>query len=134
MRVLITGSRTWTDHDAIHTVLDAIAKEAFAAGDTEVVVVHGCASGADTLADLWVRRNAAQWPVRAERYPAQWKRYGKRAGMVRNARMVRLGADVCLAFIKDGSRGATSCADLAEDHSIRTERFIVRTDSPPDGA
>lgn len=130
MRVLITGSRTWRDADAIHAALDEILKASLQAGDTEIVVVHGCASGADTIADIWVRRRRHEWPVRAERYPALWKKYGRRAGWVRNHRMVRLGADVCLAFILDGSLGATQCADLAEGHGIRTERFVVRTAEP----
>lgn len=131
MRVLITGSRTWRDADAINTALDEIAKAAVAEGDSEIVVVHGCASGADTLADMWARRRNGQWSVRIERYPAQWKGpLGRRAGWVRNMRMVRLGADVCLAFVLNGSRGATSCADMAEEAGIRTVRYTVRSAEP----
>lgn len=127
MRVLVTGSRTWDDLNAIWTVLDEIAKQAFAAGDEEVVVVHGCANGADIIADKWVRNRRAVWPVQYERHPADWGRYGRRAGFLRNARMVDRGADVCVAFIRDGSRGATQCAELAEESGIRTERFVARS-------
>ena len=139
MRILVTGSRGWEDVDAIRTVLDEITKQAVAAGDEAVTVVHGCAKGADMIADEWAREKGRLWPIWAERHPADWKKYGRRAGFVRNQKMVNLGADVCVAFIKDGSRGATQCADLAEDHSIRTERFMVRTDAAvlpdvPDGA
>lgn len=126
MRVLVTGSRTWTDGVAIWTALDIVAKEAFAVGD-RLTLVHGaCPQGGDEIADRWYRDRVRQgWPVSVERHPAEWTRHGKRAGFLRNQEMTRAGADVCLAFIVAGSRGASMCADLAERAGITVRRFEV---------
>jgi hypothetical protein len=88
--------------------------------EADVTIVHGaCPKGADALVDLI----SSNFDWRIERYPANWSLYGNRAGYARNYQMVALGADLCLAFIKDQSRGSTMCAHLAEQAGIKTERF-----------
>jgi hypothetical protein len=39
--------------------------------------------------------------------------------------MVDSGIDRCVAFIREGSRGATMCADLADKRGIPTVRYIA---------
>lgn len=140
MRVLVTGSRSWGDIDAVHTALDALAQSAAQSGYSGLTVVHGGAKGADTTAGLWVvDRKRRGWRVTAEPHPvsgADWREHGNLAGHRRNARMVDLGADVCLAFINPcerekcrrprphGTHGTVQCAELAEAEGIRTERFV----------
>ncbi|MGH3525755.1 MAG: hypothetical protein ACRDQ6_00390 [Pseudonocardiaceae bacterium] len=86
-------------------------------------MVHGGARGADQLADEVARG----WGWTPEPHPADWARYGRSAGYRRNAAMVTLGADVCLAFILDGSRGASHTAQLAHTAGIPTRRYQRRT-------
>lgn len=121
-RVLVTGSRTWDDEGVIHDALSGLLFRHKA-----IVLVHGgCPRGADRIADQWAAyRNAGEWtPVLVERHPADWNGPAKRgAGFARNAEMVKLGADLCLAFIVDASRGATHTADLAEKAGIPTRRY-----------
>lgn len=83
----------------------------------ETVFIHGaCPKGLDKqVADL-----AEQWGVEAEAYPANWDAFGKSAGFKRNQQMVDHGADVCLAFIRNNSNGATHTANLAKAAGIRT--------------
>ena len=117
-RVLITGSRTWSTQDW-RVIFDALAEYNY----PPVTLVSGaCPRGADHIAE----RIAADLGWTIERHPADWKGgYGRAAGFVRNAEMVKLGADVCVAFIKDGSRGATHCADLAEKAGIPVKRYTA---------
>lgn len=130
VRILVTGSRDWSDTLA---VVDAIQHHA----TLNTVVVHGdCPTGADAIADDLATRIYGLTP---ERHPADWAKHGKRAGFVRNAEMVALGADVCLAFLspcaKPGchrgepghpSHGGAMTADLAEKAGIPTRRVMSR--------
>lgn len=130
MRILVTGSRSWDRPEPIWSILDILAKETAAIGD-ELTVVHGAcfptpneATGrmpeesADYLAELWCRRHDHPLDVTVERHPANWARCGKRAGFVRNQEMVRLGADLVLAFLRDESPGTTRCIELAEGEGL----------------
>lgn len=120
MRILVTGSRTWADYPR---VVAAIA-EAAGRANTTPVVIHGAARGADTLAATAARSLG----IEVEEHPANWEAHGRAAGILRNRLMVDLGADVCLAFIRDDSRGATHCAALAESRGIPTRRFTETTE------
>jgi hypothetical protein len=118
VRILVTGSRTWTDTWVIR---DALYESYLVSPPGDVItVVHGdCPRGADFIADEVARE--LEWIT--ERHPADWEQWGKAAGFMRNIEMVKAGADICLAFIRDNSRGATHCADAAERSGIPTRRY-----------
>ena len=111
MRVLVTGSRDWTDIDTIYKALWWLRNHS-----EEVIVVHGAAPGADTLADV-VAKKLGYIPVG---YVAQWQKHKLAAGPIRNQRMVDSGADVVLAFHKDlkKSKGTKDCVKKARKANI----------------
>lgn len=123
-RVLVTGSRDWDD---VTTIGAALEQALIDAGPRPVLVVHGaCPSGADWHADhyaRWLRGKGCSIDV--EKHPANWRINGKRAGFIRNQHMVNLGADLCLAFIRDGSRGTSHTAAAAEAEGIPVRRFTA---------
>lgn len=120
-RVLVTGSRNWTD---VPFMLERLNEAYYAAGDQPVVLVHGCAAGADTIAHRWATSlQHQQVPVEIEMHRADWTTNGKRAGVIRNAEMVAAGADLCLAFIREHSNGASHCARIAEKAGIETRIY-----------
>jgi YspA, cpYpsA-related SLOG family len=111
-RLIVTGSRTWTDTTAIERALAAI----LARHPEGVQLVHGaCPRGADAIAAAYAGRTPG---FTAEPHPADWQRYGRSAGHRRNAEMAALGADGCVAFIRAGSPGATGMVQLARAAGI----------------
>lgn len=113
-RILITGSRDWTDAKTIRGAL----KDAWhwMGNPRDAVVVHGeChLGGADRIAaEMW-----ASWGFPVEGHPAETGPTGHVLGPKRNAHMVSLGADVCLAFPLPSSRGTKNCMRLAREAGI----------------
>lgn len=129
-RILVTGSRDWDDPARLAFHLGLAVGAGLQEG-RPVVVVHGaCPRGADDMADRMARAHEG---IGVEPHPADWGQHGRAAGFRRNAEMVQLGADVCLAFIRNGSRGASHCADLAEKAGIPVRRVLAEDDGPPPG-
>ena len=75
--ILVSGSR---DFHSKALVLD-VMRQSFRAGDC---LIHGCARGVDS----WAEEAARSAGVPVSRRPADWDRYGKRAGMLRNTAML----------------------------------------------
>jgi len=93
MKVIIAGSRTCSDHESIIVSI----KEA----DIDITeVVCGEASGADKLGKEWAEKNSI--PVKS--FPADWNKYGKSAGPIRNKEMAKY-ADSLIAIWDGSSRG-----------------------------
>lgn len=130
MRSLVTGSRNWRDRAMVFDALAAMITRAGILppvdGLEDVTLVHGdCPTGADAMADAIGIEWQSRYGLNIERHPADWETYGKRAGFVRNAEMVNLGAGVCLAFIANGSRGASMTADLADRAGVPVFRYLA---------
>jgi len=101
IRLLVCGSRHWTDREAIRAEL---VRQALPPGS---VVIHGAARGADTLAGEVAR----EMGLAVEEYPADWSQ-GKKAGPLRNERMVReCRPDRAVGFTTDlqASVGTRDC-------------------------
>lgn len=129
MRVLLTGSRDWVDQFLIDLALDSAYVEwRKTATDTDTfIVVHGNAAGADALGRQWaVNMKGIDHRVDHESHPAQWEKYGKAAGHKRNAEMVDLGADKCIAFPLGKSPGTRGCMRLAKAAQIPVKQYQPR--------
>lgn len=104
MRVVVTGGRYYADRTKVFEALDAVAPTALA---------HGMATGADSLAGDWCHFNG----IEPDEYPANWTKYGKGGGPIRNQAMLdAFKPDLVLAF--PGDRGTADCKAKARAMGI----------------
>lgn len=119
MRILVCGGRDFKDHSLVCRTLSGLFPPPTEDMDTwlpppDTVIIHGDAPGADRLADGWAIVN---W-VAIERYPADWKKYGRAAGPIRNQQMIDEGKpDLVIAF--PGGRGTADMTRRAKDAGIK---------------
>jgi alkylated DNA nucleotide flippase Atl1 len=121
LRVLITGSREWDDRETIYTILKALPPGS--------VIVHGDADGADSIAAV-LGESMGHMPEPHPVSKETWKRVGPAAGPLRNQRMVDLGADLCLAFPRSGSRGTWDTIRRARKAKIKHVIVLGQYDVP----
>ena len=106
MKVIIAGGRDFTNWG---TFFQVINKWEFMI--TEVVC--GDARGADTFGSTWAENHN----IPIKHFPADWERYGKSAGYIRNAEMGEYG-DALIAFWNGHSTGTK--------HMIKTMQFAKK--------
>ena len=75
MKLLIAGSRSIPEDCNVLYRIKWI--------ETPTEIVCGCARGADTVGELFALRNH----IRVKYFPAEWNKYGKAAGHIRNNEM-----------------------------------------------
>ena len=115
MKLAIVGGRDFNDYDVLVTWADSI----FYMQDTDSkFVVSGGAPGADSLAKRYTDTHIAKMIT----YPAEWKKYGKSAGFIRNQTIVD-NCDMVLAFWDGESRGTADTIEKAK--KAKKPTFIV---------
>lgn len=120
---LIVGSRGYTDYASFKAKCDALL-----AGKTDIEIVSGGASGTDAMAERYARELG--YPLQI--FPADWSRYGKRAGYVRNREMHAYISTFpergVIAFWDGQSKGTAQSFALAKefDNPIRIIRIDPR--------
>ena len=112
MRVLVCGSRHFNDYERLkEEVLNALPVGDYL-GST---IISGHARGADILGEKLAEDMC--WGL--DVFPADWKTYGKGAGHIRNAQMLREGKpDLVIAFKAKDSRGTKNMIDQATKAGI----------------
>ncbi len=109
MRVIVCGGRNYAKREFMAEVIRGLAPE--------TTVVHGAAPGADTLAgELAKERGLA-----VEEHPADWKKYGRSAGPLRNREMLAAGAELVVAF--PGGAGTGHMLGIAREAGLMIQDF-----------
>ena len=109
-RVVIAGCRYYNNYnEAKHYIdfcLSSIRKE------NNIIIISGCASGADAIGERYAEENG----FKVEKYPADWKTYGRSAGPRRNKRMAEI-SDYIICFWDEKSNGTKSMINFAKKYN-----------------
>jgi hypothetical protein len=109
MRLIVAGSRTFSNKEKVFKNLDNIYKHF-----PELEIVSGLAKGPDSFGKQWAAVNR----VPCHEFPANWDKYGKRAGFVRNEEMAHFG-DAALIYWDGKSPGSKSMIKLANEAGLK---------------
>lgn len=117
-RLVVAGSRDFNNYDMLCSALDEVIGELKA--EYNVTIVSGTANGADKLGEKYAEKHG----LKIERHPANWGRYGRGAGPIRNAEMVK-ASDGVVVFWNGESTGAKNIIDCAkaENHLIKVVKY-----------
>jgi hypothetical protein len=113
MKTIIAGSRDVTDYEYVTQACRDCGWEITS-------VVSGTAKGVDILGERYAEENG----LPLFRFPADWTRYGKRAGYIRNSKMASV-ADALVAVWDGSSRGTEHMINIAKETGLKVYVKIV---------
>ena len=104
MKVLVCGGRDYNDYETTRRILSRLRIE---------TIIHGGARGADSLGERYATENN----IDVLSFPARWEEYGRSAGAIRNAEMLREGTpDLVVAF--PGGKGTANMIKQAKEAGV----------------
>jgi hypothetical protein len=119
MRVLVCGGRDTTREQAAF-IYSYLCEEFNGVVNEPLTIISGMARGVDSVAAEWANDQMSSNVILQE-YPANWERYGKRAGYLRNKQMLEEGKpDLVIAF--PGGKGTAMMIKLAEEAGVPVEK------------
>jgi hypothetical protein len=113
--VIVAGGRDFCDYIMLRSRLLSLLRNH---DPSTVTIVCGKARGADTLGEWF----ATEFGLNIDYYPADWDRFGKKAGYIRNAEMAE-NATHLVAFWDGTSKGTKSMIDLAKSKGLVTRIY-----------
>jgi predicted Rossmann-fold nucleotide-binding protein len=122
MRILVCGGRDFYKYSLLYATLEKLLDDVWQEDEDEpITIIQGGASGADFLAKVFALDEMA-WllvpRVLHEEYKADWKKYGKGAGHIRNQEMLDVGKpDIVVAF--PGGVGTKDMVTRAKNAGIK---------------
>lgn len=112
MKLVVAGSRTITNYDFIKEKLDEFRKT-----NSIDEIISGGARGVDTLACEYAIKNNIKFIL----FRADWNKYGKSAGYIRNDIMAKAG-DELVAFHDGSSKGTVN---MIERMTFQHKKVII---------
>lgn len=111
MKILISGDRKWFDY--------AKMKKRMLKIPADSVIIQGGARGADTMAGIIAR----ELGMEVIQVNAEWEKYHRAAGVIRNRAMLDMKPEMVIAFHSniENSKGTKDCVTEARKRGITVE-------------
>lgn len=116
MKVIIAGSRNFNNYTLLKQICDLELT-----GNVEIVsgrqVTTDKETGEKYGADYLGEKYAEEKNILVTPFPADWSKYGKKAGPIRNEEMAKY-ADALIAFWDGKSKGTQNMIELAKKYNL----------------
>lgn len=109
MKIIIAGGRDFNNYYLLEKKLDRIIGKR-----SNLEIVSGGAKGADYWGAFW----AIERTLPVTEFKANWDKYGKSAGPIRNKKMAEY-ADALIAFWDGKSKGTENMIKLAKEYNLK---------------
>lgn len=95
-RIIICGGRHFDDYEHLESVMNEVMSKIEPWSDV-IEIVSGHCEGADQLGELY----ASNYGLPCKVFPAQWEKYGRSAGPIRNSEMVKYASEAVMPVVVD---------------------------------
>lgn len=109
MKVIIAGGRDFTNYVKLERICDYYLQNT-----DNIEIVSGNARGTDILGEKYAEKRNYKLKI----FPADWDKYGKSAGYIRNNEMAKYG-DALIAFWDGTSRGTENMIEQAKKNDLK---------------
>lgn len=127
MKVIIAGSRTITQRNIVNASffwgLSKFVEEGCKLPLGEIEIVSGNANGVDKLGE----ELADFLKLDCKIFPANWNKYGKKAGYLRNIEMANY-ADALIAIWDGKSKGTKMMIDIAKKKGLKVYIYEIENE------
>ena len=108
MKIIIAGGRNYSNYEELSKICNFLL-----VNKKNIEIVSGAARGADALGEKYAEEKGHT----IKRFPADWDKYNKSAGFIRNKEMAEY-ADVLIAFWDGKSKGTKHMINLAKENKL----------------
>ena len=121
MKIIVAGCRDFDNYGVAKQCISHLLTKFPTVTKNEIEFVSGHANGADKLGEKY----AKEFGYKLKLFPADWNKYGKTAGIIRNKQMAdyACSGDVLIAFWDNKSPGTKNMIQVAKKAGLRC--FVV---------
>ena len=121
-RIIICGGRHFNDYNALESLVDSVFVEK-GLTNNEVEIVSGHCEGADMLGEMYAKNHGIVCKV----YPAEWTKYGRAAGPIRNSQMIEYASEssipIVVAFVSPRTKGTIDTIIKAKEKEFSVYKY-----------